>query len=494
MTADEIEKYGDVLFDRIEGFQDEVLKTIGRRIKQIGSLSAYDSQTLKNLADITGDMKAITSLLAEVTGMNIKDIQKVYAGVLTDTAEKYKPLYDFRNMSFVPFSQSEFGQNLLKHWAEQTAGDMINLSRTKAIGFTDESGAFKSIAGAYQAAVDKAVFNISTGTEDFNTAMRQTVEALGGSGVKTLYKGINKNGVPYTLNVGLDSMIRANLLYGAKQAAQAYDEHIGEELGCDGFEVDAHSNPRPAHEFMQGKIYSYSGKKEIDGVTYEDGAAALSALEDYGCLHFKTDVILGVSEPRYGKKHLDKLHKENTELIDYNGVKKTGYEWKQQQRALERAVRREKGIISIAEASGDKTLVKRSKERIAAYKARYNDMCNKVGLQKTPERMATSYKDLTRRKVNDIIPVVLPDGSMSNVTVGTQIKNIEVFAGKGSGKDLRVKNFLVENYGGTADNWQHTKGRGFVDVDNESRKAMLHWFEESNVGIREMKVKGWSKK
>ena len=390
MTADEIEKYGDVLFDRIEGFQDEVLKTIGRRIKQIGSLSAYDSQTLKNLADITGDMKAITSQLAEVTGMNIKDIQKVYAGVLADTAEKYKPLYDFRNMSFVPFTGSEFGQNLLKHWAEQTAGDMINLSRTKAIGFTDESGAFKSIAGAYQAAVDKAVFNISTGTEDFNTAMRQTVEALGGSGVKTLYKGINKNGVPYTLNVGLDSMIRANLLYGAKQAAQAYDEHIGEELGCDGFEVDAHSNPRPAHEFMQGKIYSYSGKKEIDGVTYEDGAAALSALEDYGCLHFKTDVILGVSEPRYGKKHLDKLHKENTELIDYNGVKKTGYEWKQQQRALERAVRREKGIISIAEASGDKALVKRSKERIAAYKAKYNDMCNKLGLQKTTERMATS--------------------------------------------------------------------------------------------------------
>ena len=72
MTADEIERYGNELFERIDGFQDEVLRTIGRRIKQIGSLSAYDSQTLKNLADITGDMKAITSRLAEVTGMNIK--------------------------------------------------------------------------------------------------------------------------------------------------------------------------------------------------------------------------------------------------------------------------------------------------------------------------------------------------------------------------------------------------------------------------------------
>ena len=384
MTAEELEKYGDILFSRIDGFQDEVLKTIGRRIKQIGSLSAYDSQALKNLADITGDMKAITSQLAKVTGMNISDIEKVYTEALTDTAEKYKPLYDFRSMEFVPFAESEFGKNLIKHWAYETAGNMLNLSRTKAIGFTDEKGKFQSLAGAYQSAIDKAVFNMSTGTQDFNSAMRSTVEALGGSGIQVNYgSGVTRS---------LDSVIRSNLLYGAKKAAQSYDEHIGEELSCDGFEVDAHRNPRPSHEFMQGKMYSYDGEKTIDGVTYEDGAAALAALNDYGCLHFKTDVILGVSQPRYDKEYLDKLHKENTELIEYGGEKRTGYEWKQRQRALERAIRSEKGKLTIAEASGDKILAKKSKERIAAFKAKYDDVSDKVGLQKTPERMAASYK------------------------------------------------------------------------------------------------------
>ena len=90
--------------------------------------------------------------------------------------------------------------------------------------------------------------------------------------------------------------------------------------------------------------------------------------------------------------------------------------------------------------------------------------------------------------------VKLPDGTISKLTEGTSITDIEVFAGKGTDIELRVKYHLVDNYGGTANNWQHTKGRGFVDTADGSKKAMLHWFEEETVGIVEMVVKGWSKK
>ena len=398
MTEQELNQAADIIFDRLSGFEQRTLQTIGRRIKATGQLSAYDQQALKNIADITGDMEAITKDLAEITGMNIADIEKIYTRVVTDKATQYKPLYDFLHLPFVPFAENEAAKRIVRQFATQTAGEMVNLSRTKALGFLDSSGNFKPLKGEYQRVIDEAVFNVASGVEDFNSAMRHTIEQLGGSGIKTHY--VSESGK--TVNVSLDSMVRSNILYGAKQCAQNYDREIGRELGCDGFEVDAHSNPRPSHEFMQGKMYSYSGEKTIDGVTYEDGAAALAALEDYGCLHFKTDVILGVSEPTYDREYLDRLHRENTKLIEYGGVKKTGYEWKQQQRALERAVRREKGVLSMAEASGDKTLARRSKERIAAYKAKYDDMCKKTGLQKTPERMAT-VGILTDQKNADII-------------------------------------------------------------------------------------------
>lgn len=386
MTEQELNQAADIIFDRLSGFEQRTLQTIGRRIKATGQLSAYDQQALKNIADITGDMEAITKDLAEITGMNIADIEKIYSQVISDKTTQYKPLYDFLHMAFTPFAENETAKRIVRQFATQTAGEMVNLSRTKALGFLDSSGNFKPLKGEYQKVIDEAVFNVASGVEDFNSAMRHTIEQLGGSGIKTHY--VSESGK--TVNVSLDSMVRSNILYGAKQCAQNYDREIGQELGCDGFEVDAHSNPRPSHEFMQGKMYSYSGEKTIDGATYEDGAAALAALEDYGCLHFKTDVILGVSEPTYDREYLDRLHRENTKLIEYSGVKKTGYEWKQQQRALERAVRREKGVLNIAEAAGDKTLAQRSKDRIAAYRAKYDDLCKKTGLQKTPERMATA--------------------------------------------------------------------------------------------------------
>ena len=78
IDKDKLDKYAGVIYERLEEFNDFTLKTIARRIKEIGSLSAYDAQTLKNMADITGDMAKITKKLAEITEMNIADVEKVY--------------------------------------------------------------------------------------------------------------------------------------------------------------------------------------------------------------------------------------------------------------------------------------------------------------------------------------------------------------------------------------------------------------------------------
>ena len=403
IDKDKLDKYASVIYERLEEFNDFTLKTIARRIKEIGSLSAYDAQTLKNMADITGDMKKITKKLAEITEMNIADVEKVYEQTVTDGVNTYKPLYDFRNIPFVPFEENEFAKALVTNWAEQTAGEMINLSRTKAIGFDkyDEFGnviGHTPLKGAYEQAISSAVAAVSSSTADFNSAMKKTVEELGGSGVKVTYgSGVNRS---------LSAMIRQNLLYGAKQSAQAYDEHIGRLLGCDGFEVDAHAGCRPSHLFMQGKMYSYNGRVTVDGITYEDGKEALSALGDYGCLHFKDDVILGVSKPRYSKKELDEINRQSTELIEYDGRKKTLYEWKQTQRRFERAVRTKQTQADMFRESGNIAEANMRKKEIAAYRTKYDDLCDKLGLTKRTERMRTyKGKSLTNGKNGGIINV-----------------------------------------------------------------------------------------
>lgn len=393
IDTEQLKEYAAVVFERTNTVNDYVLQTIGRRIKEIGELSAYDQQALKNIADISGDMTAITKKLAQITEMNIADIEAIYTKTVTDGVNSYKPLFDFRGMKFMPFEQNEYAQQLVRHWVVETSKEMINLSRTKAIGFAkydvyNNLIGFTPLEGAFQKAVDDAVIAVSTGIADFETARRETIKQLGGSGVRVNYgSGVTRR---------LDSMVRQNLLYGAKQSAQAYDEYIGEKLGCDGFEMDYHPYPRPSHEFMGGRMFSYDGDVTIDGVTYPDGKEALARMGDYNCGHFKYDIILGVSQPRYDKVWLEEQKAKDAELIEYNGIKKTGYEWTQAQRRLENAVRTQTDIETMAKAAGDKALERQAREKIDAYCKKYDDLCEKTGLQPTLERMAAvSGKPLT---------------------------------------------------------------------------------------------------
>lgn len=399
IDTQKLEAYAQMIYERENQFNDFTLKTIARRVKATGQLSAFDQEALKNIADISGDMKEITKELSRITKMNIEDIEKIYAQVINDGVNSYKPLYDFKNMEFKPITQNDYAMKLVRHFAEVSAEQMINLSNTKAIGFTDTKGHFTSLEGAFQKTIDDAVIAVSNGITDFNSAMAKTIEQLGGSGVVVNYG----SGVTRSLN----AMVRQNLLWGAKEAAQSYDDYVSDELGLDGFEVDAHSGCRPSHEFMQGKLYSYNGKKDIKGITYEDGAEALARLKDYGCNHFKTGVLLGVSEPRYSQEELDRIHKETTEKIEYNGREKTLYEWKQTQRRLEREYRKAQTQSDMFKESGNNIKARNYKDKADAIKSTYDDLTAKVpGLYDHSERMRTyfnSKKTLTNGGSGGII-------------------------------------------------------------------------------------------
>jgi hypothetical protein len=409
IDQDKLEAYAHKVFERENQFSRDTLNTIARRIKATGELSANDAQALKNIADISGDMDKITKDLAKATAMNVEDIEKVYAQIIDDGMKKYKPLYDFKGMEFKPITENDYAMKLVRHWAEMSNEKMINLSKTKAIGFTDANGNFTDIAGAYQQTIDDAVVAVTTGTSDFNSAMKGTIERLGGSGVVTNYgSGVVRS---------LEAMVRQNLLWGAKQAAQSYDDYVAEELGLDGFEVDAHAGCRPSHMFMQGQMYSIHGDKVVDGVLYKDGKEALERLEDYGCLHFKTGVLLGVSEPRYSKEELRQIEKETTEPIEYNGRTKTLYEWKQTQRRLEREYRKTQTQADMFKASGNNIAAKDYKQKSEMIKSTYDDLTNKVpGLYDHSERMRTYFqgnKKLTSDGGSGIMKLSAQGGKVS---------------------------------------------------------------------------------
>lgn len=380
-----LEQQANVLFDNIAGWEQGVLTRIGKRIGSIGKMSVADVQSLNNIADVKRDMREITKELAKVTGLNISQIEQIYGDVIAEQHLENQSLYHYRGKKFLPFAKNRELQAIVRAYAKSTGGAMMNLSKTKMLGFYDGNKGFTGLKDAYASVLDKAVMQVASGATDFHTAMRNSIVEFGGSGVRVYYGG----GVTRRL----DTVVRQNLLWGAKQASIAYNEMIGDELGCDGIEVDWHANPRPSHEFMQGKQYTLGKERVINGELFESADEALERLQDYGCLHFKTPIICGISEPRHSKAELAKLNAENARTYEIDGKTVTGYEATQMQRRIETAVRDEKGIKAMAQASGDKELVRQCNDRIKLYQSKYDDISDITGIAKEPKRMSVPRGD-----------------------------------------------------------------------------------------------------
>jgi hypothetical protein len=384
-----LEQQADLLFNNVAGWESSTLQRIGKRIGKYGKMSLADVKAINNIAVVKSDMDAITKELAKVTGYNISQIEQMYGELLEEQHLANQPLYDYRGKTFVPFAENRELQAIARAYAKTTGETMINLAKTKALCILDHNGKIVGLQKAYTDVLDKAVMQVTSGATDFHTAMRDSIVDLGGSGIRVDYGG----GVTRRL----DTVVRQNLLWGAKQASTEYNTMIGEELGCDGVEVDAHSNPRESHRFMQGQQYSLHGKKTINGVVYEDfeASGASSALQDYGCLHYRTPILLGISEPRFSKKQLAEIEEQNNK--EYTIGERTGnrYFWSQRMRNLESATREQKTIRDLARSSGDKVLVKKCNEKIKAYRQKYDEIAETTGLYPETKRMSVPRKPKT---------------------------------------------------------------------------------------------------
>ena len=375
-----LEQQADLLFNNVAGWEQSTLQRIGKRIGKYGKMSLADVKAINNIAVVKQDMDAITKELAQVTGYNISQIEQMYGELLEEQHLANQPLYDYRGKKFVPFAENRELQAIARAYAKTTGETMINLAKTKALCVLGANGKPIGMQKYYTDVLDKAVMQVSTGATDFHTAMRDSIIELGGSGVRVDYGG----GVTRRL----DTVVRQNLLWGAKQASVEYNEMIGEELGCDGYEVDWHSNPRPSHEFMQGKQFVVGKARTINGVHFDSFDEANERLQDYGCLHYKTPIICGISEPRYSPEELKRLNEQNAKRYTIDGKEYSGYEVTQMQRRLESSVRNEKTTRELARASGDNALVKRCNERIKAYQGKYNEISEITGIQGDKKRMS----------------------------------------------------------------------------------------------------------
>lgn len=370
----------DRLVSRIEQGNEYILKQMGNTIRHIGTLSPSKANQLVNILKYGGNYDKIVRKLAQITELNIRDIEKIFEAVAKENLYFAKQFYEYRNIKYIPYEKNISLQRQVKALARITANNYMNMSRTLA--FTKiENGKviYTDLARTYQNMIDEAVLNISQGKTDFNSNMYKTIKELGQSGIKTVdyASGYSRR---------LDSAVRQNIQGALRDMSNELQKQFGEEFDYDGIEVSHHANPAPDHEFIDGQQFSKEEFEKID-----------SELErpvgELNCYHYIFPIILGVSKPNYTKEQLQEDKEKNKKGFNYEGKHYTLYEGTQLQRKIETEIRKAKDIQIIGKASGNKELVQESQTRITQLTYKYRELSQISGLPTQLERARVSgYK------------------------------------------------------------------------------------------------------
>ena len=178
MLSDEvIDKVVERLVERMESANTFILKKIGENIKLLKSLTPTEARQMIQILRYGGDFDKILKELQRVTNLNVKDIYEIFEEVAKNDYNFAKQFYDYRKKPFIPFEKNETLKKQINALAKISAGDYINLTNTRAIGFTvkDLNGrsVFKKLDKAYTDILDEAVLDISQGNETFGVVLNR---------------------------------------------------------------------------------------------------------------------------------------------------------------------------------------------------------------------------------------------------------------------------------------------------------------------------------
>lgn len=335
----------------------DITADIIKRVSQMQDITATTKNQLQILLQTNGT--EIFNETLEKTSMLTAETKKALKLLFEDMAKEdiqgYKELFEYRNK---PFKLSATQYMILNQGLKQTNKTLKNFTNT--IAFQSKQ--------MYVNTIDEAYMKVVSGAFDYQSAISSACQELADKGV-TLKDKLGRN-------VQLEVAVRRNVLSGIHETANNINRDIEDYLGCDGYEVTAHTGARPSHAEAQGKQYAINKK---DAGKYGIGLwSDVSDLwEEYNCRHSYFGIILGVTEPQYTKKELKEMQDAT---VNFNGKEMSYYEGTQKQRQLENAIRRQKRAVQTLEkANVDSTV---SKSKLAKLQKQYNDFCKETGLEK----------------------------------------------------------------------------------------------------------------
>lgn len=351
---------------RMQGVIQAYLEAMGEHLRAIGQLTASDVHRLTEMKRVGVNASRIQKELAKAANLSISELDGVFRAVAESDARfagqwfaaGYPPVVKGAPKLSTPI------ERILKAQLRVTGQAFQNLSQTTIL------------TESYRAAVDVAVQTVQAGLADYNSAIRGAMKKAAADGLRVQYPNSG-------LTRRLDTAVRQNVLDGVRSLNQDVLNQLGKEYGADGVELSAHALCAEDHLPYQGRQFSNREFARIQNNL--DRPFGM-----WNCKHTIYPILLGISPPAYTEKELESFRRNSSEKISIDGRTMSRYQWTQEQRRIETAVRQQKGIAVMAKASGDMTARREAQAVIGKLTGRYDAISQAAGLIEQKDRMTVS--------------------------------------------------------------------------------------------------------
>lgn len=409
MTQGQLEGIPEGIRKAFSDLEIRIMDDIVRRIKVNGFSTASADWQISRLQQLGMSEADIREWIRMTLEVSEEEMDRIFSDEVYKEYMGHERAYQVNGFDQIPFEKNQELQSTIEAVRQQTNDTFKNI--TNSLGFVkqDASGHIYPITLTefYRTTLDGAMLDIHSGAFDYQTVLMRVINDMTTSGVRWIdYKSGRHNRI--------DVAARRAIMTGFRQVQGKINEQVAADIGTDSYEVTYHVGARPSHQPWQGKVWTMQQLKDVCGL------GTVTGLHGANCYHDYSAFIPGVSVRTYTDEQLKAMQTEENTKKTYNGKEYTTYEALQQQRKMERNMRKTRqDIYLMQEGEVDEQSIVLKKAKYHGQMQTYKDFSKKM---KLPEQMDRIYQDGLKGK---FIPT---KAELAKITPGT-LKNA-------AGKDI----------------------------------------------------------
>lgn len=380
MTQGQLEEIPLRVSKAFSDLEIRIMSDIVRRIKINGFSTASADWQMTRLQQLGKSEEEIKKWIRMALETTEEEMERIFSDEVYAQYMGHERAYKVNGMEQIPFEKNEELQSLIESVRQQTGDSFKNITGSMGFVKQDATGKLKAVelSEYYKTTLDNAMWDIHSGAFDYQTVLTRTINDMTKSGVRWIDYGSGRHD-------RIDVAARRAIMTGFRQVQGKINEQVADQLGTDTYEVTYHVGARPDHQPWQGKVWTMKQLRDVCGL------GTVTGLHGANCYHDYNAFIPGVSVRTYTDEQLDQMISEENAPKIYNGKKYTTYEALQQQRRMERNMRKTRQDIKLLEeGEADSQSIMLKKGRYYGQMQAYVDFSEKMKLPQQKDRI---YQD-----------------------------------------------------------------------------------------------------